>query len=416
MSFDVVSLFTQIPTDATIEIILKEAYKNPRLTRFHGLKRPDLKRLLEICTKESLFLFNGEFYDQVDGVSMDSPLGPLMANAFMCDLETKVMNELKKLGVVKWLRYVDDIFAIVDNEQQVEKILSFLNSIDHNIKFTVEHEKNASLPFLDTRVNVTNSGLVTTLYHKPTFTGVYLNWTSLTSKKYKLGLIYCLLDRAWKICAEEKLREEEFEKIRVMLRKNEYPDRIINQQFEKFIQSRANTEQQNNLDKSERDQKRFIALPYVCEKVEDFGKRLKKVVEKFHPKVDLTVAFQAPSTIGNLFPFKDRLKDREKQSLVVYKLQCKTCDAQYIGKTERILLYRLNEHRTHKHSPINQHLRTNQGHEFDFCDVKIIDRADTNQKLLIKEELHIRKNKPVLNTQLNCDTQFKSQIQTLLIL
>ena len=38
--------------------------------------------LLTICMSESLVLFDGEYYKQIDGVAMGSPLGPTFANIF----------------------------------------------------------------------------------------------------------------------------------------------------------------------------------------------------------------------------------------------------------------------------------------------------------------------------------------------
>ena len=71
-SFDVESLFTNVPTKETIELILDLAFAKDNV--FHGLERKDLKKLLTICTQESHFQSNGVFYDQVDGVSMGVPL------------------------------------------------------------------------------------------------------------------------------------------------------------------------------------------------------------------------------------------------------------------------------------------------------------------------------------------------------
>ena len=92
-SFDVESLFTNIPTNETIEIILNRIYKDD-IKQFHGLTREDLNKLLVICTQKSHFQFNGEFFDQVDWVAMGSPLGPLFANIFMMDFEEKHMGQL----------------------------------------------------------------------------------------------------------------------------------------------------------------------------------------------------------------------------------------------------------------------------------------------------------------------------------
>ena len=123
---------------------------------------------------------------------------------------------------------MDDTFVIINSRERVEEVMNFLNTQHHNIKFTVETEANNSIPFLDTRVKRNkDSRLTTTLYHKKTFTGTYLNWTSLTDRKYKIGLIYCLLDRIWKICSDKKDRELEVEKLKVILAKNDYPAEII---------------------------------------------------------------------------------------------------------------------------------------------------------------------------------------------
>jgi hypothetical protein len=111
------------------------------------------------------------------------------------------------------------------------------------MKFTIENEKQTKIPFLDTKVTRKETNFTTSIYHKPTFTGVYLNWTSLTSREYKISLIYCLCDRMWKICQDTE-RDLEFKKLKLTLPKNEYPDRIINKEMDKFVKNRTIREQQ----------------------------------------------------------------------------------------------------------------------------------------------------------------------------
>ena len=408
LSFDVESLFTNIPTLETIEIILKKAYKRNR-KYFHGLTREELRELLIICTQESHFQFNNEFFDQVDGVSMGSPLGPLFANIFMADFEEKHMEKLEQLGVNMWFRFVDDVFSTLNNPNNVKDILEFLNSCHPNIKFTIEKEEKNSLPFLDTRVIRNVDKYVTTIYHKKTFTGVYLNWKSLTARKYKIGFINCLLNRIWKICTTQEHRDEEVAKLRVILKKNDYPDDVIETTINKYI-ARISLPSQP---KPTKEYKRYIVLPFVNRKAEDFAVRLKKLVEENYTQVDFNVAFKAPNTIGNMFPFKDRVKNIESQSLVVYKINCATCNAEYIGKTERILIHRMKEHSKSKNSACYQHVEDNPDHHMDYENIKIIDRASSDFKLRMKELLHILKTKPELNKQMN--SQSKYEIKTLII-
>ena len=174
VSFDVVSLFTNIPTVETIEIILDEAFKE-KVEYFNNLNREELKKLLIICTQKSHFQFNGNYYEQIDGVAMGSPLGPLFASFFMSSFERKHMPVLKTMGIIKWLRYVDDIFATMSDKHAAERALNYLNAQHPNIKFTIEHEEKNRLPFLDTLVGRHKDRYTTSVYHKRTYTSLYLN-------------------------------------------------------------------------------------------------------------------------------------------------------------------------------------------------------------------------------------------------
>ena len=80
-SFDVSSLFTNVPLDETIVVCLDKLYALPNPPR---LPRLVLKNLLLFATKKSRFVFDGQYYDQIDGVAlMGYPLGPVLANIFM---------------------------------------------------------------------------------------------------------------------------------------------------------------------------------------------------------------------------------------------------------------------------------------------------------------------------------------------
>ena len=109
------------------------------------LKQSDLIELLEVSTKNQLFQFQGVLYEQVDGVAKGSPLGSLMAKAFMCNIEEHLTNQNKMPTFYK--RYVDDTLSIMPDVQAASKFLSTLNETHSSISFTMELEKNGKLPF-----------------------------------------------------------------------------------------------------------------------------------------------------------------------------------------------------------------------------------------------------------------------------
>lgn len=97
---------------------------------------------------------------------MGSPLGPLFANIFMSEFEHSHLDKLKELGLVTWFRYVDDVFASLTSRDSVNTILNYLNNQHPNIRFTVEHEKDQRLPFLDTTTYRGLTRFHTTIYRK----------------------------------------------------------------------------------------------------------------------------------------------------------------------------------------------------------------------------------------------------------
>ena len=128
VSYDVCSLFTSIPLQETIQIAVELIFQNnPQLK----VMKRELKQLFNFATSGTHFIFNGSFYDQVDGVSMGSPLGPVLANLFMGYHEKKWLQEFNKGKVLMYKCYVDYIFCMFGNEKDAE---IFLNSLTVNLK------------------------------------------------------------------------------------------------------------------------------------------------------------------------------------------------------------------------------------------------------------------------------------------
>ena len=107
VSFDVESLFTSVPLEKTLYIILDRVYKEKLVTT--ALRKRTLKKLIPDSCKKTAFSFNCNLYEQVDGVSRGSSLGPVLANIIMTELEQMVIDKFISDGVIKFcVRYVDD--------------------------------------------------------------------------------------------------------------------------------------------------------------------------------------------------------------------------------------------------------------------------------------------------------------------
>ena len=160
---------------------------------------------------------------------MDSPLAHVLVYIFMGFLKSKWLNEYH-LNITKfYLRYVDDILAVFDNEQDSLIFFYFLNNRHSNIKFTIEKQINHSVAFLDVFISgISNQNLTLQTYHKLTYKGILLNFKSFTSFSYKISLIKCLIDRSLKICNNWNSFHNDIENIKCNLIKNAYPPFLIN--------------------------------------------------------------------------------------------------------------------------------------------------------------------------------------------
>jgi hypothetical protein len=83
------------------------------------------------------------------------------------------MEELTKLGVKIWLRYVDDTFVVIKDKNNADKILEFLNKQHKTLKFTMEKEVNKSINFLDVKISRENDNSISTLYESLTLFDIF---------------------------------------------------------------------------------------------------------------------------------------------------------------------------------------------------------------------------------------------------
>ncbi|MEL6988315.1 MAG: hypothetical protein AAGK97_10845 [Bacteroidota bacterium] len=202
-SFDVTSLFTNVPIEETINIAVNSLYENDDEIR--NLKREDFRKLLKLCVEDNHFIFNQEHYVQHEGFAMGSPLSATMANLFLCFHEKGWLDECPlNFRPLLYKRYVDDTFLIFRKPEHIQLFLNYLNGKHSNINFTLEREANDKLDFLDVtlskNVDDSNLNLDLSIFRKKTFTGLGMSFHSHTSIDFKLNNIRTLLVRAYKLC------------------------------------------------------------------------------------------------------------------------------------------------------------------------------------------------------------------------
>ena len=92
VSYDVTALFTNVPLSETINILVEKAFTNNWFNQTYdlNLEKEELTQLLEAATTNQLFQFDGQLYEQTDGVAMGSPLGPQWPVCLCATLRTNL--------------------------------------------------------------------------------------------------------------------------------------------------------------------------------------------------------------------------------------------------------------------------------------------------------------------------------------
>ena len=197
-SFDIKSLFTNIPLEETVCIATDNYFNITRPCR--NLTPKLFKDLLLTSVQYIIFLFNGKVFFHIDDVGMGNLLGPTFANLFLCHHETNWLDKCPLHFKPKFYRrYVDDTFILFSDPSHIPLFLNYLNSQHINIKFTCENEAENQPNFLDVTVHRKDNKFETSVYRKPTFTGLGLRYGSFVPKSYKINLISCLIHRDYEI-------------------------------------------------------------------------------------------------------------------------------------------------------------------------------------------------------------------------
>ena len=91
----------------------------------------------------------------------------------------------------------------------------------------IKKEKDTKISFLDISISRNNNALGTSIFRKPTFSGVYTNFNSFLPTEYKRGLLHTLLYRTYNICSSYLQIHEEINHLKSVWQKNSFPEAAV---------------------------------------------------------------------------------------------------------------------------------------------------------------------------------------------
>ena len=140
-NLDVKSFFINLSLNEVIDICIEDLFCDTNT--IHNLDRNDTRELLTLPVYELFFIFDQVMYRQIVGVAMGSPVGPVLANAFLCHFEKQWLSECPPAPLLYILpkvskRYVDDIFVMFLCQSPLKDFVNYMNIKHPNNKFTLE--------------------------------------------------------------------------------------------------------------------------------------------------------------------------------------------------------------------------------------------------------------------------------------
>ena len=154
----------------------------------------------------------------------------------------------------------------------------------------------------------------TTTYHKLTYSSLLLIFDNFTSRFYKISLLKCFIDRAYKINNTWASFHNDVTKIKETLKRNTFPPFLIDKIKKSYLDKVNSNSDQSNL---ESDKTRFLNLPYMGKYSEQVQEKLSKICKQFCKDTHLKIVFTS-FKINNYFSTKNKTPNFLK-SFLVYK-------------------------------------------------------------------------------------------------
>ena len=337
--------------------------------------------LLEYCLTTTYFQYDGQFYRQLEGAAMGSPVSPITANLFMEDFETKALASYPNPPRF-WGRYVDDtlVIGLIKFDQIDVSFTTHINSQHPAIKLGSGYNK---IPVLDVLIVRDDTGQLSfQVYRKPTHTEQYLSFSSHHPLQHKLGVIRTRSDRATTIVSKEEDKQQELARVRRSLAICGYKDWA----WGTVTKNKARKDHRpprHNVQRS----KGNVGIPYM--------EGVTELLQRLFRSHGVSAFVQPQNTVRSLLVAPKDKADKLEKCGAVYQLSCKTYQAIDVGESACPLKTRLDEH-SRPSSPVGEH-SANFQHDIDWEGVKVLDKEDNWFRRGVKEAINIKRTSSDLN-------------------
>ena len=201
------------------------------------------------------------------------------------------------------------------------------------------------------------------------------------------------------------------ERAKGILDKNQYPpsfyNAIIQETLDK-IEAEADEQEEtpnSNIPTEPPTTKHLVKIQYRGTVTDKFVKTLFEIKAPVVPVITIRKIRTFVSTLKAKIP--DNIASR-----VVYKIECPSCHACYVGQTDRHSCIRFGEHKTRKNEPVCKHFQPCAKRKASFADMSILHRTTRSIAFLeTLEALYIREIKPTLNPR----DEWRSRELTILV-
>ena len=371
------------------------------------------------------FEFNGQFYMQVCGTAMGKKFAPSYANIFMAQWEKKILKKVPHQPLV-YFRFLDDVFMIwTHGREKLDQFLDILNNDNPCIKLKAEIS-DISVDFLDVTIFKgkrfdQERKLDTKVYHKPTDTLQLLHKTSYHPPHTFSGIVKSQVIRYFRLSTGLENFDADCLKLFNVLCKRGYSRshlrKIKRDTYLELIGKKTPKKKKRpeyeRLIPSSRPQNQGSIAPCGSDRC---------MTCRVVPKTDKWTSTQTGTTY---YPTAHLSCDSAN---VIYIINCKRCDIQYVGMTTCKLRERMWKHRgditNEKETPVGYHFTTNdhQGMEdFEILPVaqlaNIINRNKkiNESRLLDLETYVINQIKSVEPYGLNSRTQADRELLPIVV-